>query len=194
MTDREKYKQAFSVLHTSDSFSLEEKKMAKLNRKRAFRNIAAAAAACILVIGGSGTAYANNVGGIQRTLQIWMHGELTDAEVTFNGEGSYDMKYTDSAGSSEEMGGGGVAIEDDGSTRPLSPEELQEHIIETSSDVEFRDDGTVWFICKDQKTDITDKFKNGYCHVKVTGENNKPVYFTIKSDGEVSASPDKYPE
>lgn len=41
--------------------------------------LAAAAIAVCVIVGGTGTAYAANVGGIQRTIQLWMHGDQTSA-------------------------------------------------------------------------------------------------------------------
>lgn len=191
MTDREKYKQAFSVLHTSEKFSLEEKKMAKLKRQKTIKNIAAALVVSLLFVGGSVTAYANDLGGIQRKLQIWLEGDLTDVQVTFTGDGNYKMDYTRPDGSHGEIEGGGVAIEADGSQRPLTPDELQEDIEEVDY-IDFREDGTIWFVYRGEKTEITHKFKNGFCHVEVRDENNKPVYYTIRQDGAYSSSPNKY--
>lgn len=53
MTNKEKYKQAFSVLHTSDDFSLEVQKMAIERRNKKKGMIAAAIAACVLLAGGT---------------------------------------------------------------------------------------------------------------------------------------------
>lgn len=79
MTNKEKYKQAFSVLHTSENFSPEVEIMAKLNKKNKIRGIIAAAVA-VLTVGGFGTtAYAANLGNIQRQIQIWVHGDQTSA-------------------------------------------------------------------------------------------------------------------
>ena len=78
MTNKEKYKQAFSVLHTSDISEGEVKYMAKLRKQQKMKLAAAAIAVCVIV-GGTGTAYAANVGGIQRTIQLWMHGDQTSA-------------------------------------------------------------------------------------------------------------------
>lgn len=68
MTNKERYKQGFSVLHTSDQFSVEVENMSRLNKKHNMKVAAAALAGCILLAGGTGTAYAANVGGIQRTV------------------------------------------------------------------------------------------------------------------------------
>ena len=38
MTNKERYKQAFSVLHTSDQFSMEVENMSRLNKKHNMNN------------------------------------------------------------------------------------------------------------------------------------------------------------
>ena len=42
MTNKERYKQAFSVLHTSDQFSVEVENMGRLNKKHNMKVAAAA--------------------------------------------------------------------------------------------------------------------------------------------------------
>ena len=56
MNNKEKYKQAFSVLHASEHISLED----AMSRKRSYRSRCrvAAAAACTVILLGSGSAYA----------------------------------------------------------------------------------------------------------------------------------------
>ena len=55
MTNKEKYKQAFSVLHTSDISEGEVKYMAKLKKQQKMKLAAAAIAVCVIVEeGGSG--------------------------------------------------------------------------------------------------------------------------------------------
>ena len=76
MTNREKYKQAFSVLQSSDKISQEIERMAIMNKKAKMRTAAAAAAVCAVLAGGSGIAYAGDIGGIQRTVQLWVHGDV----------------------------------------------------------------------------------------------------------------------
>ena len=58
MTNKEKYRQAFSVLQTSGDFSMEAEQMAMRQKHHKMKTIAAAAAACIILVGGAGTAYA----------------------------------------------------------------------------------------------------------------------------------------
>ena len=78
MTNGEKYKKAFSVLQTSKGSLQEVENMAKLQKRTKMKTAAAVIAGCI-ILGGTGTAYAANVGGIQRTVQIWLHGDQTQA-------------------------------------------------------------------------------------------------------------------
>ncbi len=188
MTNKEKYKQTFSVLQTSDNFSLEVEKMAMLNKKRKLKT-AAAVVACLILVAGSGTVYAANLGGIQRTIQLWIHGDQTDAEITFNSDGSYNMSYQDENGRISEAGGGGVSIEEDGSERALTEEELMDHL--DDPDVEYEEDGTVWVYYYDQKIDITNKFEDEVCYVKVSN-GDETLYMTIKYQNGWSTSPNKY--
>jgi hypothetical protein len=189
MTNKDKYKQAFSVLQTSKNFSLEVEKMAILNKKRAMKTMAAVIAVCLILVGGSGTAYAANLGGIQRTVQLWINGDQTDATITFDSDGSYNMSYQDGNGKTIEEGGGGVAFEADGSERALSDDELMDHLIEP--DVEYKEDSTVWVYYYNQKIDITDKFKDDICHVKLTN-GDETLYMTIKYCDGWCTSPYKY--
>lgn len=98
MTNKEKYKQAFDTLSASDNFSLEVDKMSILNRKHKLKTIAAAVAACLIVTAGTGTAYASDLGGIQRKVQLWIHGDQTTATLTINSDGSYTGTYADKDG------------------------------------------------------------------------------------------------
>ena len=65
MTNKEKYKMAFSALQPSERLSWEAERMIRLQKQKKMKLAAAIVSGCILV-GGTGTAYATNVGGIQR--------------------------------------------------------------------------------------------------------------------------------
>ena len=189
MTNREKYKQAFSAIHISDEFSLEVRKMTNKSMKKKFNHMVAAIAACVLLVGGSTVAYANDLGGIQRTIQLWIHGDQTEVTIDFNADGSYEMEYFDSEGDAIQQGGGGVAINDDGSERPLTEEELLDHL--DDPDVSYKDDGSVWIYYFDQKIDITDKFDDNVCYVQVSN-GKETLYMTIKYQNGWATSPNKY--
>ncbi|MBQ7972191.1 MAG: hypothetical protein IJ291_01880 [Lachnospiraceae bacterium] len=176
MTNKEKYKNAFSVLHTSDDFIMEVEKMKNSYKKRK-RNIVAAAAAAVamcVVVGGSTSAYACNVGNIQRHVQIWLKGDQTDAIMNISSDGSvaeYEIIYQDEEGVEHTINGGGVAMEGvSGEERPLTEEEIMTYLNEP--DVRYEEDGSVWIYCKDKKMEITDKFdEEGVCRVQVQGED-----------------------
>lgn len=191
MTNKEKYQKTFSVLQLPESSSWEVEKMARLQKKAKMKTAAAIITGCLLV-GGAGTAYAANVGGIQRTIQLWIHGDQTTATLEFSGDGTYTMEILDGDGNSTSQDGGGFAIDADGTKRPLTPDELMEEL--DSPDVEYLDDGTVWVYYHNQKINITDKFdKDKICYVKIADGSNV-LYLTVKYQNGYSYSSDKYPE
>ena len=192
MTNQEKYKQAFSVLQTSGDFSMEVEKMAMRQKHHKVKTIAAADAACIVLVGGAGTAYAANLGGIQRTIQLWINGDQTNATLEINNDGNsstYTIKIPDENGNSTEITGGGVAMDGDGVERPLTEDEIMEQI--NQPDVEYEDDGSVWLYYKDRKLDITDRFEDGICYVKLT-DGKDVKYLTIKYNDGYAMSDSKY--
>jgi len=190
MTNREKYKQAFSAIHISDEFSLEVRKMTNTSKKQKFNRMVAVIAVCVLLAGGSTVAYAADLGGIQRTIQLWIHGNQTEATIDFNTDGSYEMEYFDSEGNAAQQGGGGVAFNADGGERPLTEEELLDLL--DDPDVRYEDDGSVWIYYFDQKIDITDKFDDNICYVQISN-GEETLYMTIKYQNGWSSSPNKYP-
>jgi hypothetical protein len=190
MTNKEKYKQAFSAIHASDNFSLEAEKMGRTNKQLKFKTMIASVAACVMIVGCATAAYAADVGGIQRTIQLWIHGDQTEATIQFDGNGGYSAEYTDGEGNVTHHAGAGVASDDDGNARPLTEEELMEHL--TAPEVEYEDDGSVWIYWFDQKVDITGKFENGVCYVKLESDK-ETLYMTVKYQNGYSTSPHKYP-
>lgn len=190
MTNKEKYKQAFSVLYSPREMTLEVEKMAILSKRAKIKATAAAIITiCLVITGGSGVVYAADVGGIQRTIQLWIEGDQTNVTFQYDESGTYDMIYESKDGQREEIHGGGVAIEEDGTERPLTEEELLEEL--NSPTVEYEEDSTVWVFYYDQKIEITDQFKDGVCYVKVSdGEEN--LYMTILYQDGWCTSPHKY--
>lgn len=190
MTNKQKYKQAFSVLRSSCEITLEVEKMAMISRKAKFRATAAAVITiCLLITGGSGVVYAMDVGGVQRIIQLWIEGDRTDVTFEYNESGTYDMSYETQDGVIEEQHGGGVAIEEDGTERPLTEEELLEQL--NSPVVEYEEDGTVWVYYYDQKIEITDQFKDDVCYVKLSN-GEETLYMTILYQDGWCTSPHKY--
>lgn len=189
MTNKEKYKQAFSVLHPSEDIYLEVERMAIMSRKASFRTAAAFVAVCLLMVCAGGMAYAADVGGIQRTIQFWLNGEMTNATFEYDSDGNYVISYPLEDGTMGERGGGGIAYEKDGSERPLTEKEVLELLNEP--EVVYEDDGTVWVYYYDQKIEITDRFEDGICYVEVSN-GDKTLYMTIKYQDGWCSSPHKY--
>lgn len=189
MTNKEKYKEAFSAVHISDEFSLEVNKMAITSKKIKLNKLVAAVAACVLIVGSATAAYATDFGGIQRTLQLWFQGEQTDVTVEFDGNGNYEMDYVDEEGNENHQGGGGVALDNDGNERPLTEKELMEKI--NLPDVEYKDDGTAWVYWYNKKINITDKFENDVCYVKLVN-GDETLYMTVKYQNGYSTSHRKF--
>ncbi len=190
MTEKEKFQRAFAPLHASPDTLTEVMKMTEQkHRKRALRRAATLGLAAALVLALAGIAYASDLGGIQYTVQLWLHGEMTDATLPVN-EGSYTLSYPDKDGTRHEMGGGGVAFAPDGAERPLTEEELFEQL--NQPEVEEREDGTVTVCYLDQKLDVTDKFgEDGVCYVQLEG-GEKTIYMTIKRGNGYATSTTKY--
>ena len=189
MTNKEKYQKAFSALHASDRFRMEAEDMMKMKKANYRKTVAAAAAAAIFLAGGTGTAYAANVGGIQRTVQLWIYGDQTTATLTANDDDSYTITYPKQDGTESTIGTGGLAVQADGTESLLTTEEIEEHL--NMPDVEYEDDGSVWVYYQDQKLDITDKFVDGVCYTKIEGKD-KTLYLTVKYDDGYAVSKDKY--
>ena len=132
------------------------------------------------------TAYAADIGGIKRKLQIWLYGDQTTAVLDV-----HDRQYTltDEEGSFIQ-GGGGVAIEPDGSERPLTEKEILEHL--DQPDLYHKEDGTIWVYYRDQKIEITDMFdESGFCYLELQN-GNETLYATIDKRGGMSVSSEKY--
>ena len=190
MTEKERFQRAFAPLHASSDTMTEVMKMTEQKiGKRALRRAATLGLAAALVLALGSMAYAADLGGIQRTVQLWFKGDQTDAVITVD-PGHYTLNYTDKDGIQHEMGGGGVAIEDDGTERPLTEEELFEHL--NWPEVEESEDGTVMVYYLDQKLDVTDKFdEDGVCYVQLEG-GEKTIYMTIKRGNGYATSTTKY--
>ena len=184
MTNKERYKQAFSALQSSGQFHLEVEEMAQIQKKHK-KNIAiAAAVACAVVIGGSSTAYAADLGGIQEKISIWLYGTKTEVEVTENDDGVYLITYERDDKPDMTIGYSGYTFDSDGNmTHPTADEFAS--AISGLAQVEEDEDGRVWVYYYDRKMDITDLFdENGVCGVSLTYED-RTFYLEVtrKEDG-----------
>ena len=188
MTNKERYQRTFSTLHASDDFLMEVTPMKRTGKVRKNR-IVALCAAIALIAALATAAYAADVGGIRRTVQLWLHGDQTDAVLEVE-NGSYTLTYEDENGKIKEMGGGGVAMDGFGNERPLTEEEIVEQL--NMPDVEYLDDGSVWVYYHDQKLEITDKFDDdGICYVQLKN-GDETLYLTIKYNDGYAMSPHGY--
>ncbi len=143
-----------------------------------------------LVIALAGIAYASNVGGIQRTVQLWFHGDQTDAVLDIQ-DGSYTVSYEDENGETHQQSGGGVAFDMFGRERPVTEEEILAQL--DMPEVEYQDDGSVWVYYHSQKIEITDKFDDdGICYVKVS-YGGKTYYMTVKYKNGECISETRFP-
>jgi len=153
-----------------------------------FRKITGLILAACLVFTLAVTAYAADIGGIRRIIQIWLYGDQTTAVLDVQ-NGQYTL--TDEEGSFI-MGGGGVAFEPDGSERPLTEEEILEHL--DHPEVAHKEDGSIWVYYRGQKVEITDRFDaDGYCYLELR-DGEDTLYATIDKNGGMATSPTDYPQ
>lgn len=194
MTDRERYQRTFSTLHASAELDLEATEM-KMNKRTLSKKAAALCVSAAIAV-GMGTAvaaYANDVGGIQRQVQIWLHGDQTDAtlEIEQTDHTQYKLTYENENGEVKEIGGGGVAYDMFGNEIPLTEEDIMQQL--DCPEVVYRDDGTIVVCYHDQIIDITDRFdENDLCYVTVNSD--PPTYMTIKKNQGYSSSNERYIE
>lgn len=185
---RERYQHAFSSIHADKDFriNLEENPM-KAEQIRWSKGLTAAITAAAIALGGA-TVYAQNIGGIQRKMQIWVDGELTTATVDLNDEGSYTIY--DAAGN-EVGGGGGVAYDGPlNQERPLTAEEMAKEIADQITLDES--DGNYYLCWHNKKIDITDDFGEDHYAYLTLVDGSETLYVTINQDGSYSTSPDRY--
>lgn len=188
MTNKQWYQRTFSVRHASEACLMEVKAMQHTKRHYMPR-LVAACAAVVLVMALACVAYAADVGGIQRSIQLWINGEQTDVVLDIHGT-SYTATYEDQNGISHEIGGGGVAIDNDGNERPLTEDEILDHL--DSPNVQYRDDGTVWVCYRSEAVEITDHFDaDGVCYVQLKADDGT-LYLTVKYHGGFASSPHSY--
>ena len=191
MTEKEQYKAAFSALRPSDGLNLEVEHMANLRKKNIIKATATALAVSLLVFGGSGAAYAANIGNIQRTVQIWMNGDQTDANLEISGDGTYTLTFVDVDGVEHTRGGGGKAFDMFGNEVPLTEEQIMQQL--QMPEVLTSKDGRVIVYYFDQTLDITDNFKNGKCHVQLeNASTGDTVYLTVYENGGYAFNTSKY--
>lgn len=188
MTNRERYKQAFSALHASDDISLEVNGMKKANLKFSMKPVLAVCLCVAVLVSCAGAAYAADLGGIRETIRVWFGGKQVDATVTENEDGYGFTVHLD--GETKTFGGGGVAIEGDGTERPLTAEEV---LADFNTQIDTDENGRVWLYHFEQSYDITDFLTGGTCKLSLE-KDGETLYFDIENEngavGSFSMSPD----
>lgn len=187
MTNKERYKRAFSLLRASQHDFMEVKSMNQV-KVLPVRRLIALCAAVVFVVAMATVAYAADIGGIRRTVQIWIHGDQTNAVLDIRGK-SYTLSYEDENGEPHSIGGGGVAIGVFGKERPLTGEEILEEL--NYPEVVYQEDGSVWVYYHGQKLEITDKFVDGVCYVQLQ-EDDQTLYLTVTDQEGYAMSPHGY--
>lgn len=189
MTDRERYQKAFASIHLPEDFVFDPDRKQSDRRHRFRGAIAAACLACAVCIGGM-TAYAADLNGIQRTIQVWLHGDQTTAVIDFNKDNDI-THYSMTDRNGKKISGGGVKINSDGSESPLSAKEIQNDLNMPHTEVV---NGRNYLYYKDKSIDITDRFDNdGLCYILIK-DGDKKLYITAAKSGGCSENPNRYAE
>ena len=188
MIDKKQYQRTFGVLHASGDFLKEDITM-QSTKHFPMRRIVFLCAAVILIFSMATVCYAKDVGGIRRTIELWIHGDQTTAVMDIQ-NGEYTITYEDGEGNTHERGGGGVAFNPDGSERPLTEEELMEHL--NMPEVEYKEDGSVWIYYMDQAMEITDRFnEENICFIQLKN-GAETLYVTVKYQNGYAMSPNAF--
>lgn len=104
------------------------------------------------------------------------------------------LTYKDADGTPHEQAGGGVVVNPDGSERPMTDEEIMEHVMEEAQrpEIDYKKDGSVWVYYMDQAMDITDKFNDdSICFVQLKNGSDI-LYLTVKYQNGYATSPDGF--
>ena len=158
-----------------------------VNNKTNSRRIIGLVLAACLVFTLAVTAYAADIGGIRRIIKLWIQGEQTTVTLDVQ-EGNYTVTAEDG---SPIISGGGVVMEADGSTRPVTEEEILTHL--DQPDLHHKEDGTIWVYYREQKIEITDMFDDsGFCYLELQDDNGI-LYVLVDKQGGLSTSSTGYP-
>ena len=192
MIDKQQYQRTFGVLHASGDFLKEDFPMNKTNHFPV-RKLIILCAAVILLLSTSIICYAEDVGGIRTTIQLWIHADQTTAVMDIQ-NGEYALTYEDADGTPREQAGGGVVVNPDGSERPMTDEEIMERVMQQVQmpEVDYKKDGSVWVYYMDQAIDITDQFNDdGICFVQLKNGSDI-LYLTVDYKAGYATSSDGF--
>lgn len=185
MTNKERYLQAFSALYASADFSMEVETMQQTAKQHRIRKAAALMSLCLILFGSATAAYAADVGGIQRSVQVFFCGDQTDATIHCDHTAavSYDVHHY----GHHTSGSTGPAAEV--TDADLVPETAVPDV--TYADVTYESDGSVWVCWNGQRTNITDKFDDGLCYITLL-DGAETAYMTIEYGGCHTISTHRY--
>lgn len=148
MTDRERYRRAFSAIQPSAAL-LEGMTMEKTNRNRLpARRLLVLCTVLVLIISVFSVAYATDLGGFR----IWVNGKLQSGAIDQSKDGS--ITWTSEDGTY--VVDGGYIVLPDGSERPITAEELMEEY--RNNPVLYTDKGVI-VAYQDQRYDITEEMQ-----------------------------------
>lgn len=176
MTNKERYKQAFSALHPSNPIKLEERPMKKNHTHLILRPVAAVLTTVILLFGCAGVAYAADVGGIRTTIQSWFRGKEASFDVVEKKPGEYEFQIQQD-GQTHIMGGGGVEYDQFGNEKPLSAEDVAQTLSEMICQ---KDDGSIWLYYKNYAIDISKYMTEDGCKL-LLNDNGEKQYYDISA-------------
>lgn len=193
MTNSERYKRAFSTLHTSEDFKAEAV-MNRTGEKNKRRFVPVLASVLILALGSMSVAYAANIGGFRTMVKVWTGGRQVTGEMQYSTEGTmgtYSLTYSDENGTEHERGGGGIVTDLDGKEHPASAGDLMEEI---DSPEVVNEDGRQMLEWHDQAVDLTGKFVKGIARIELKDGKGEKLFVTVHRDGSLSTAPDGYAE
>ena len=195
MTEQEKFKKTFEKLRASKETinevlnMTERDKVVYIKKKKAIRMASMVAIMMLVLVSTASIAYAKDLGGIQRKVDIWIHGDCTNAVLTED-NGTFLLEYFDNNKESVQLGGGGIVADQNGNTRAMTSEEFLDEI-NNCPDVIYEEDGSVWIYYKAQRWEITDKFKDGFCYITLDLDDEKQ-YITVSYKNGYGVSPYNY--
>jgi hypothetical protein len=166
MTNKERYKKAAEIIVPSgsnDFLQNVEGRTMKMRSKKIIKTVAAAFAAVILIAATGTGVYAADIGGIQKSVGIWLHGDVADVTIKEVGDGQFEVTYPDGS----VRGCGGMEEDGHGGMRGVSMESMIAQL-RTSVECEQDEDGRIWIYIRDHKIDVTDQIdEKGYAQEKV---------------------------
>ena len=185
MSNKDRYQNTFGKLHLSEDFrekckTPEESGKGKIMNFRAIHGISRAAAAAVTIatiaLGSAGVCYANDIGGIRTTFNMWLNGSRQEVEVVQTGEGTY-VVYDENG--EETMGFGGMSYDENGNEVAMSAEELVGYM-NNDCRLEVTEDGRYIFSYKNLSEDVTDQVdEKGNLYIHVEDPSNPYTYFNI---------------